>query len=78
VQGTLLAAISPSNTPHGYNWTFAFPMLMFIVIAGALYLRFRGPHRVPGHVALTSSRWAKPAAAAGPAEPGQDITEDSE
>jgi hypothetical protein len=33
-------------------------MLMFIIIAGALYLLFRGSHNVPGHVALTSSRWA--------------------
>jgi hypothetical protein len=56
VHGTLLAAVSPSNTPHGYNLTFAFPMLMFIIIAGTLYLRFRRPHRVPGHVALASSR----------------------
>jgi len=58
VHGVLIAAIHPDNTPHGYNWTFAFPMLMFIIVAGALYLRFRSPHRVPGHVALTSSRWA--------------------
>jgi hypothetical protein len=34
-------------------------MLMFIIIAGALYLRFRGAHNVPGHVAFTSSRWAR-------------------
>ena len=54
----LAAAISPDNTPHGYNLTFAFPMLMFIIIAGGLYLRFRGTHRVPGHVGLASSRWA--------------------
>ena len=59
MQGTLLAVIHPDNTPHGYNLTFAFPMLMFIIVAGALYLRFRGSHRVPGHVALESSRWAK-------------------
>jgi hypothetical protein len=58
VQEALLAAVRPGNTPHGYNLTFAFPMLMFIIIAGALYLRFRGPHNVPGHVAMTSSRWA--------------------
>jgi len=59
VQGMLLAAaISPDNTPHGYNLTFAFPMLLFIIVAGLLYLRFRGPHKVPGHVALASSRWA--------------------
>lgn len=63
MQGTLLAAIHPDNTPHGYNWTFAFPMLMFIIVAGALYLRFRSPHRVPGHVALGSSRWANAASA---------------
>lgn len=57
MQGRLLAAISPMNTPHGYNWTFAYPMLLFIVIAGALYLRFRRPHRVPGHAAITATRW---------------------
>jgi hypothetical protein len=78
VHGTLLAAtISPDNTPHGYNLTFAFPMLMFIIIAGALYLRFRGSHRVPGHVALTSARWAGavvPATPAAPA-PGQEADE---
>jgi hypothetical protein len=34
-------------------------MLMFIIIAGALYLRFRGGHDVPGHVAFRSSRWAR-------------------
>lgn len=52
VQGTLLAAaISPDNTPHGYNLTFVFPMLMFIIIAALLYLRFRSPHQVPGHAA---------------------------
>ena len=59
MQEALLAAVRPGNTPHGYNLTFAFPMLMFIIVAGALYLRFRGPHNVPGHVAMTSSRWAR-------------------
>jgi hypothetical protein len=62
VQGTLLAAaISPDNTPHGYNLTFAFPMLMFIIIAALLYVRFRNPHRVPGHTALASTRQPAPA-----------------
>jgi len=64
VQGMLMASVTPDNTPHGYNLTFAFPMLMFIIVAGALYLRFRRPHRVPGHVALASSRWASTGAAA--------------
>ena len=59
MQAALLAVVRPGNTPHGYNLTFAFPMLMFIIIAGALYLRFRGAHNVPGHVAFTSSRWAR-------------------
>lgn len=56
VGGTLVAAaISPDNTPHGYNLTFAFPMLMFIIIAALLYLRFRGPHRVPGRTTAGST-----------------------
>jgi len=58
VHGALLAAVRPDNTPHGYNLTFAFPMLMFIIVAGALYLRFRAAHHVPGHVSLSASRWA--------------------
>jgi len=33
-------------------------MLMFIIIAGALFLRFRGAHKVPGHAAITASGWA--------------------
>lgn len=47
--GLMLAAVNPDNTPHGYNWTFAFPMLLFIVIAAVLYMLFSRPHRrVPG------------------------------
>jgi hypothetical protein len=49
VPGLILAAVSPDNTPAGYNWTFAFPGLLFIVIALALYALFSRPHRrVPG------------------------------
>lgn len=58
MQAALLAVVRPGNTPHGYNLTFAFPMLMFIIIAGALFLRFRGAHKVPGHAAITASGWA--------------------
>lgn len=47
--GVVLAAVNPDNTPHGYNWTFAFPMLLFIVIALILYALYSRPHRrVPG------------------------------
>ncbi len=43
--GLILAAVNPDNTPHGYNWTFAYPMLLFIVIAAVLYYLFGRPHR---------------------------------
>ena len=43
--GLILAAVTPDNTPHGYNWTFAYPMLLFIVIAAVLYYLFGRPHR---------------------------------
>ena len=75
----ILAAVTPDNTPHGYNLTFAFPMLMFIIIAGGLYLRFRSTHRVPGHVGLASSRWAQARPntipAAGETTPGSTLHE---
>jgi len=45
VAGLILAAVNPDNTPHGYNWTFAYPMLLFIVIAAVLYYLFGRPHR---------------------------------
>lgn len=63
----LAAVIHPDNTPGGYQLTYLFPVLVFVISAGALYLRFRSPHKVPGHVPLSSSRWAK----ATPARPEQ-------
>jgi hypothetical protein len=55
VHGLILAYVTTDNSPHGYNWTFAFPMILFIVIAGALYLVYSRPHRVPGHGPLRIS-----------------------
>ncbi len=72
--GLILAAVSPDNTPHGYNWTFAFPMLLFIVIALILYALYSRPHRrVPSRpISATSAgsrapdaRSARAAAVAG-------------
>ena len=67
--GLILAAITPDNTPHGYNWTFAFPMLLFIVIALILYALFSRPHRrIPGrlhHGHARQARTPRPATAAG-------------
>jgi hypothetical protein len=45
VRTLILAAVTPDNTPHGYNLTFAFPMLLFAIIAAVLYLLFSRPHR---------------------------------
>jgi hypothetical protein len=45
VPGLILAAVIPDNTPNGYYLTFLFPMLLFIVIGGVLYLLFSRPHR---------------------------------
>ncbi|MBO0825058.1 MAG: hypothetical protein J2P27_14585 [Actinobacteria bacterium] len=48
MRALIIAAIYPENTPHGYNWTYAFPMLLFIVIALVLWGLFGRPHhRVP-------------------------------
>jgi hypothetical protein len=40
-----VAAVTPDNTPHGYNLTFAVPIAVFAVVAVALYLLFSRPHR---------------------------------
>jgi hypothetical protein len=65
VRTLILAAVNPDNTPHGYNWTFAFPMLLFIVIAVILYLLFSRPHRrIP---ARSVTLPARSSAAPGPA-----------
>jgi hypothetical protein len=45
VPGLILAAVSPDNTPAGYNLTYAFPGLLFIIIALVLYALFSRPHR---------------------------------
>ena len=64
--GSILAAVTPDNTPGGAVLTFAFPLGLFIVVAVLLYLRFSRPHRrVPA--AVTGQAAASPAAAS-PAE----------
>ncbi len=77
--GYLLAAgITPDNTPHGYNLTFAFPMLLFIIIGATLYVvLFARPHsRVPARrITLVTGGpavSAKAAAAGGSASPAPD------
>jgi hypothetical protein len=52
VHRAAVALVTSDNSAHGYNWTFAFPMILFIVIAASLYLLYTRPHKVPGHGAL--------------------------
>ena len=57
----ILAAVSPDNTPHGYNWTFVYPMLLFIVTASVLYYLFGRPHRrVPPRLISISAAGGRP------------------
>lgn len=57
----ILAVVNPDNTPHGYNWTFAFPMLLFIISAVILYLLFSRPHRrIPARSVTLPARSAAP------------------
>jgi hypothetical protein len=67
---TLAAGITPDNTPHGYNLTFAIPVALFAVVAVVLYLMFSRPHRrIP----------ARPAAArAGTAAPDPGVAGDAD
>jgi len=77
VPGLIVAVVNPDNTPHGYNWTFAFPMLLFIVIALVLYALFSRPHRrVPGRP--ISSATTAPIPSVEIAEPAPEPSEDSE
>jgi len=68
VPGVVIAAVNPDNTPHGYNWTFAFPMLLFIIIALILYALLSRPHRrIPGRPisATSASSQRRPSEAGG-------------
>jgi hypothetical protein len=53
----VLAAVTPDNTPHGYDLTFAVPIALFAVVAIALYLRLSRPHRrVPARRGVLPAR----------------------
>jgi len=71
----ILAAVTPANTPHGYNWTFAFPMLLFIVVALILYVLFSRPHRrIPGEPISVATGAHLQASGAGLADSASDET----
>jgi hypothetical protein len=70
VRALILSAVNPDNTPHGYNWTFVFPMLLFIVIALILWALFGRPHqRVPARRLAAGLSMARGGASGSPHEP---------
>ena len=67
MHGLILAFSTTDSSARGYNLSFAFPMALFVVVAGVLYLVYSRPHRVPGHGPLRISR----AGQAGTLHPGR-------
>jgi len=49
VHGTLTVSPTGDWTYGAAILTFVFPMLLFIAVAGALYVLYTKPHLVPGH-----------------------------
>jgi hypothetical protein len=50
VQGVIAAGASSSAWTFGSSiLTFAFPMILFVVVAVALYVAYTKPELVPGH-----------------------------
>jgi hypothetical protein len=71
---TLLAGgVTPDNTPHGYNLTFAIPIALFAVVAVVLSLKLGRPHRrIPARPAAASGATA---VASGTAAPQADAAQ---
>jgi hypothetical protein len=49
VQGLIAAGADGDWSLGGSILTMAFPMILFIVVASALYVLYTKPHLVPGH-----------------------------
>ena len=49
MQGVIADSAGGAWTFGGSILTFAFPMILFIVVAGALYVLYTKPEFVPGH-----------------------------
>lgn len=46
----VIAAVNGSDWTYGASiFTFAFPEILFIAVASALYILYSKPHLVPGH-----------------------------
>lgn len=84
----LISAAAGSDWTYGASiLTFAFPMILFIAVAGTLYVLYTKPHLVPGHrylmdgqsatAAQAASRAGGQPAASGQGQPASGGTEDS-
>jgi len=61
VPGSILASATSDNAPGGAVLTFAFPVILFAVIAVILYLLFSRPHRrIPSRRVVVASASAAP------------------
>lgn len=49
MQGLIAAGADGDWSLGGSILTFAFPMILFIAVASALYVLYTKPHLVPGH-----------------------------
>src|SRR5260221_14238289 len=59
--GSILASATSDNAPGGAVLTFAFPVILFAVIAVILYLLFSRPHRrIPSRRVVVASASAAP------------------
>jgi hypothetical protein len=56
MHGSLADTAGGAWTFGGSILTFAFPMILFIVVAGALYVLYTKPEFVPGHPAPRQER----------------------
>lgn len=79
MQGLIAAGADGDWSFGGSILTFAFPMILFIAVAGTLYVLYTKPHLVPGHRYQLMSRPAVatpavtppgPAPATGGGQPG--------
>lgn len=77
----LMAAAGSDWTYGASILTFVFPELLFIAVAGALYVLYTKPHLVPGHrynmqLRATTATTARETAA--PARPAQPAAVDTD
>jgi len=67
VHGLIADGAGGAWTFGGSILTFAFPMILFIVVAGALYVLYTKPEFIPGHRAPGAERhsWRERTASTG-------------